>query len=43
MMTEQQYPVADERAQIIARRNQLHRDLIEYIVTRSPDDQEARA
>ena len=42
-MTEQQYPVADERAQIIARRNQLHRDLIEYIVTRSPDDQEARA
>jgi len=42
-MTERQFPDTDERARIIARRNQLHRDLIEYIVTRSPDDQEARA
>ena len=28
---------------MIARRNQLHRDLIEYIVTRSPKEDEARA
>src|ERR671929_142450 len=33
---------AEERARIMARRNQLHRDLIEYLVTRSPDDQQAR-
>jgi hypothetical protein len=42
-MTEQQFPDAEERSQIIARRNKLHRDLIEYMVTRSPDEQEARA
>jgi hypothetical protein len=42
-MTEQQFADAEERARIIARRNQLHRDLIEYIVTRSPEEQEARA
>src|SRR3954452_12293093 len=42
MMTERQFPDAEERAHIIARRNQLHRDLIEYMVTRSPNDQEAR-
>jgi hypothetical protein len=41
-MTERQFPDAEERARIIARRNQLHRDLIEYMVTRSPKDQEAR-
>src|SRR5215208_329512 len=41
-MTERQFPDAEERARIIARRNQLHRDLIEYIVTRSPNDQAAR-
>src|SRR3954470_12670371 len=41
-MTERQFPEAEERADIIARRNQLHRDLIEYIVTRSPNEQEAR-
>ena len=40
---ERQFPDIDERVRIIARRNKLHRDLIEYIVTRSPDDQEARA
>src|SRR5262245_51313543 len=43
MMTERQFPDAEERARIIARRIQLHRDLIEYMVTRSPDEQEARA
>jgi hypothetical protein len=37
-MTEQQFPDAEERSQIIARRNKLHRDLIEYMVTRSPDE-----
>jgi len=42
-MTERRFPDADERAHIIARRNQLHRDLIEYMVTRSPNEQEARA
>jgi SEC-C motif len=42
-MSEQQFPNAEERARIIARRNELHRDLIEYIVTRSPEEQEARA
>src|SRR5262245_30208883 len=41
-MTERQFPDAEERARIIARRNQLHRDLIEYLVTRSPDEQQAR-
>jgi len=41
-MTERQFPDAEERARIIARRNQLHRDLIEYLVTRSPDEQEGR-
>ena len=41
-MTERQFPDAEEQARIIARRNQLHRDLIEYLVTRSPDEQEAR-
>jgi preprotein translocase subunit SecA len=40
-MTERQFPDAEERARIIARRNQLHRDLIEYMVTRSPNEQEA--
>ena len=39
-MTERQFPDAEERARIIARRNQLHRDLIEYMVTRSMDDRE---
>jgi hypothetical protein len=42
-MTERQFPDAEERARIIARRNRLHRELIEYIVTRSPNEQEARA
>jgi len=42
-MTERQYLDTDERTRIIARRNQLHRDLIEYLVTRSPEEQEARA
>ena len=42
-MSENQFSDAEERAEIIARRNRLHRDLIEYIVTRSPEDQEARA
>src|SRR5918912_3919618 len=41
-MTERQFPDAEERARIIARRNQLHRDLIEYLVARSPDEWEAR-
>jgi hypothetical protein len=41
-MTEQQFHNAEERARIIARRNHLHRDLIEYMVTRSPNEQEAR-
>ena len=41
-MTERQFPDAEERARIIARRNQLHRDLIEYLVTPSPVEQEAR-
>src|SRR5687768_11004926 len=41
-MTELQFPDAEERARIIARRNQLHRDLIEYLVTRSSVEQEAR-
>jgi uncharacterized protein YecA (UPF0149 family) len=41
-MTERRFPDAEERARIIARRNQLHRDLIEYLVTHSPDDQQAR-
>jgi SEC-C motif len=43
-MTEKiQYPPPEARAQMIARRNQLHRDLVEYIVTRSPKEDEARA
>lgn len=41
-MTKRQFPDAEEQARIIARRNQLHRDLIEYLVTHSPDEQEAR-
>ncbi|SRR6266498_82518 len=43
-MTEKiQYPTPEARAHMIARRNQLHRDLVEYIVTRSPKEDEARA
>ena len=41
-MSERQFPDAEERARIIARRNQLHRDLIEYLVTRSPEERKAR-
>src|SRR4051812_8814528 len=42
-MTEKtQYPSPEERAHIMARRNQLHRDLIEYLITRSPDEHQAR-
>src|SRR5262249_51756523 len=37
-----QFPDAEERAYIMARRDQLNRELIEYIVTRSPDEQTAR-
>lgn len=35
-MTEQQFPDAEARVQIMARRNKLQRDLIEYMVARSP-------
>jgi hypothetical protein len=42
MMSERQFPDPEERTRIIARRNQLHRALIEYVVTRSPDEQQAR-
>jgi SEC-C motif len=42
VMTQRQFPDPEERARIIARRNQLSRELIEYIVTRSPNEQEAR-
>src|SRR4051812_35264699 len=43
-MTEKiQYPTPEARAHIVTRRNQLHRDLVEYIVTRSPKEGEARA
>ena len=42
-MTQRQFPDAEERARIMSRRDQLHRELIEYIVTRSPEEQEARA
>ena len=41
-MMKQQYPTPEERAQIIARRERLSRELIEYRVTRSDDMQEAR-
>ena len=41
-MTQQQFPDPEERARIIARRNQLNRDLIEYLVMHSSDEQEAR-
>src|SRR5689334_10904999 len=41
-MSEPQFPDAEERTRIIARRNQLHRDLIEYLVTRSTDEKQAR-
>jgi hypothetical protein len=34
------FPDPKERAKIMARRNQLHRDLIEYMVMRTTDDQE---
>src|SRR5438128_1240907 len=43
VMAQRQFADPEERARIIARRDQLSRDLIEYIVTRSPNDQEARA
>ena len=43
VMTQRQFPDPEERARIIVRRDQLSRDLIEYIVTRSPNEQEARA
>jgi hypothetical protein len=43
VMTQRQFPDAEERARIIARRDQLSRELIEYMVTRSPEEQEARA
>jgi hypothetical protein len=42
-MPEQLFPDPEERARIIARRNQLQRDLIEYAITRSAEEQEARA
>src|SRR5436190_1633940 len=41
-MTQQQFPDPEERARIMARRNQLNRDLIEYLVMHSSDEQEAR-
>jgi hypothetical protein len=41
-MTQRQFPDAEERARIMARRDKLHRKLIEYLVTRSPDEQTAR-
>jgi hypothetical protein len=37
------YPTAEERTRIIARREQLERALVEYLVTRSPVEAEARA
>lgn len=42
-MAKRRYPLLQERARIIARREQLSRQLVEYIATRSPDEQEARA
>jgi hypothetical protein len=42
-MAKRRYPAPQERARIIARREQLSRQLVEYIATRSPDEQEARA
>ena len=41
-MTKRQFPDAEERTRIIARRSQLHRDLLEYLVRHSPDEQQAR-
>lgn len=37
------YPTPEERTRIIARRKQLERALVEYLVTRSPVEAEARA
>ena len=40
--TQRQFPDPEERARIVAWRDQLSRELIEYMVTRSPNEQEAR-
>jgi hypothetical protein len=42
-MSERQFPDPEERARIIARRDRLSRELIEYTVMRSADSQECRA
>ncbi len=41
-MIQRQFPDPEERARIVAWRDQLSRELIEYMVTRSPNEQEAR-
>jgi hypothetical protein len=43
MMARKQFPEPDERARIMARRERLSHELIEYMITRSADEQEARA